>query len=50
MIYSHIFSVVIVKESFEGVLEMSIGALDKGIVLGVQILIWEVDSLAVHLL
>jgi hypothetical protein len=33
MIYSHVFSVVIVKESFEGVLEMSIGALDEGVVL-----------------
>lgn len=50
MIHSHVFSVVVVKKTFEGMLEMSVGTFDEGVVLWVEILIWEEDSLTVHLL
>jgi len=39
-----------VEEGFEGVLEVRIGALDEGSLLRVEVLVREVDSLAVHLL
>lgn len=50
VVHSHVLPVVVVEEGFEGVLEVRIGALDEGSLLRVEVLVREVDSLAVHLL
>ena len=36
---AHVFAVVVVEEGLEGVLEVGVGALDQGCLLGVEVLV-----------
>jgi hypothetical protein len=48
MILPCIFSIEVLQEIFEGMLEVGIGSFDEGGLLGVEVLIGEVDALSVH--